>query len=558
MHSALLDKQIAGHGPPRTRKSAAATSILILAAVALSFAAVSGQLVRLAWNGQNSHRLDVAEPIVHIWARPDMVDRRGRLIATDLQFHSLYADPAMVLDPDEAAERLGRIFSDIDVRALRAQLADRSRRFVWIKRALPPSLAQTIHDLGFPGLAFRTEPKRAYPQGRLAGHVLGSVNIDNKGMSGLERHIDEALGMQSGLAGDIERPPVTLSLDLGVQHGVEEELSAAMARFSARAAAGIMMDVDTGEVVAAVSLPDVDPGRPAEAQEPDRMDRLQVATYELGSVFKVVTVAMAMELGLAQPSTVIDVRVPVQVGRWTIRDLHPSGRPLTMREVLVRSSNVGATKLALMAGPERQRAFLQRIGLLDGISSEAGSVTAPVLPSRWTDVEAATIGFGHGIAIAPMQFAAVAAGLVNGGYRVSPTFLRSDPSLVRAAKEDRERVVSDSTSRRVRELMRNAVTMPGATGRRADVPGYEVGGKTGTAEIAGRGGYRAKAVVASFLAAFPMRAPRYLLLVSLIEPKPAAGTHGHITAGVNAAPVAASIIARAAPLLGVAPQRQSP
>jgi cell division protein FtsI (penicillin-binding protein 3) len=359
--------------------------------------------------------------------------------------------------------------------------------------------------------------------------------------------------MQSGLSGEIERPPVTLSLDLGVQHGVEEELSAAMALYGARAAAGIILDVDTGEVVAAVSLPDVDPGRPTEAQEPDRIDRLQIATYELGSVFKVFTIAMAMELNLAQPSTVIDVRVPLQIGRWAIRDLHPSGRPLTVREVLVRSSNIGATKLALMAGTDRQRAFLGRLGLLDAIRSEAGAVTPPNLPGRWTEIETATIGFGHGIAVAPMQFAGAAAALVNGGYRVSPTFLRPDPRIVRAAREERERVVSGETSRRVRKMLRSAVTMPGATGRRADVPGYDVGGKTGTAEIAGRGGYRAMAVVSSFLAAFPMSGPRYLLLVSLIEPKPASGTNGQITAGVNAAPVAAGIIARSAPLLGVLP-----
>ena len=325
-----------------------------------------------------------------------------------------------MIDPDEASEKLAAIFPDLDAAELRAGLADRSRRFMWIKRGLPPAMAQRIHDLGLPGLAFRDEPKRAYPQGRLAGHVLGSVGIDNRGLAGIERHIDDALGLETGYSSDYARPPVTLTLDLGAQHGLEEELSLALAQYGASGAAGVIMDLSNGAVLAAATLPDIDPGRPVEAMIADRVDRLGMATYELGSVLKIFTVAMALEHGLATPSSVIDVRVPLQVGRWTIRDVAPSGRPLTVREVLVQSSNIGVAQLGLQAGAARQRAFLERLGLVDAMRWEAGALGLPRLPARWGEAEVATISYGYGIAVSPLQFATAAVPLINGGRRVRP------------------------------------------------------------------------------------------------------------------------------------------
>ena len=541
-----------------TRRSTLGPALSIALLMALGFSAVAGQLVRLAMSGQGSLRLQASEPIVKSYARPDIVDRRGRLLATDLGAHSLYADPVLVLDPDEAAEKLALIFPALDAADLRGQLADRSRRFVWIKRGLTPAMAQHIHDLGLPGLMFRTEPKRSYPQGRLAGHILGSVGIDNRALSGVERHIDEAFGLESGLSGDVERRPVALTIDLGVQHGLEQELAAGVAEFGARAAAAVILDVDSGAVLAAASLPDVDPARGVEALEPERIDRLQVATYELGSIFKAFTVAMALDLGLVVPDSVIDVRVPLQIGRFLIRDLHGAGRPLTVREIFVQSSNVGAGRLAQMIGRPRQRAYLARLGITDQLRTEAALVAAPRLPEYWGEAELVTIAYGHGLAVAPLQVAAAAAALVNGGFRVRPHFVATLPGAAPAPLA-RPRVLSSETSRMMREIMRRNVTQANGTGRRADVPGFEVGGKTGTAEIARAGGYQKKAVVASFLAAFPMSAPRYLLLVSLIEPRPQTDQTGQgpaiqITAGINAAPVAARVIARTAPLLGIIPR----
>jgi cell division protein FtsI (penicillin-binding protein 3) len=484
-------------------------------------------------------------------ARPDVIDRNGRLLATDLEGHSLYADPALILDRDEVIERLVETLRDLDTVALKRQLGDRSRRFVWVRRGLTPGQAQRVHDLGLPGLGFRREPIRTYPTGRLAGHILGGVNIDNRGLSGLERYIDEAVGVEAALsAPDADRPPVRTTIDLGVQHSLEEELSAAVARYSAAGASAVIMDVENGQVLGAASLPDVDPSRPDEAQQPDRIDRLRIGTYELGSIFKIMTVAMALDDGVVTLDSVFDVRVPLTIGRYLIRDLHPAGRPLTVREIFVHSSNVGAGRIALATGADRQRAFLARLGLAEPMRTEVGPITAPQLPDRWDTSALVTISYGHGIAVAPLQFAAAAATLVNGGRRVAPTFVVRS-GLLASRLQPAERVIRPQTSAMIRELLRRNVTQPGGTGRRADVPGYEVGGKTGTADIAANGGYRERAVIASFLAAFPMSAPRYVLLVTIHEPKPSAETNGQVTAGLNAAPVAARIIARAAPLLGL-------
>lgn len=539
----------------RVRRAGTSDPALALAAmVALAFLAVASQTLRLALVGAPvGARVQLAEPLVRIYARPDIVDRKGQLLATDLQFHSLFADPVLVIDPDEASEKLAEVLPDLVQRELRAALADRSRRFVWIRRGLPPATAQRIHDLGLPGLAFRTEPRRVYPQGRLAGHVLGAVSIDNRGLGGIEKHIDDVLGLETGYSSDFSRPPVTLTLDLGAQHALDEELSLALARYGASGAAGVIMDARTGAVLAASTLPDVDPGRPGEALLADRIDRLAASTFELGSVLKIFTVAMALEEKIATPATVIDVRVPLELGRWTIRDLVPSGRPLTVREILVQSSNIGVAQLALRAGAQRQRAFLARLGLTEPMRWEAGTLGTPKLPARWGEVEVATISYGHGIAVSPLQLVAAAAPIFNGGRRVRPHAVETLPGVVPAASHP-ERVLSEETSDRMRDILRRAVSSANGTGRRADAVGFDVGGKTGTAEMASEGRYAARSVIASFLAAFPISAPRYLVLVTLIEPRSDAQAGGRITAGVNAAPIAARVIARTGPLLGVVPK----
>jgi cell division protein FtsI (penicillin-binding protein 3) len=534
---------------PSTRRSG--RGLVVLGCIALAFLAVSAQLVRLALKGQGEISIAVSEPLSRSFSRQDIVDRNGRMLATDLQVPSLYADPALLLDVDEAIEKLRSVLTGLDEAELSRALREPGRRFVWVRRGLTPDLAQRVHNLGVPGLAFRRELRRVYPLGRIAGHVLGSTNVDNRGLSGVERTIDETAGIEAVLGGDrADRPPVRLTLDIGVQHGLEMELKAAMERYGARGAAGLILEARTGGIVAAASFPDVDPVRPAEWLDEARADKLTAATWELGSIFKMMTIAMALDSGQARLDSVYDVREPLTVGRFTIKDLHPAGRPLSVAEIFLHSSNVGAGMIALEAGAEKQRAFLGKIGVTGTITSETGPVAPPLLPVRWDKAETITISYGHGLAMAPLQFAAAATALINGGYPVKPTVVTRGG----VSGGSGERVVSAETSARIRHLMRLNVTHPSGTGRRADVPGYEVGGKTGTAEMPSRGGYKENAVISSFLAAFPMSAPRYVVLTLLFEPDRVAETRNQITAGVNAAPATGRIIARVAPMLDVLPK----
>jgi cell division protein FtsI (penicillin-binding protein 3) len=524
------------------------------AAMLLAFFGIGGQLVRLGIQGQGEVRISMNEPIATNFARPDIVDRNGRLLATDVFAQSLFADPSVIDNRDEVVEKLLPHLPGLKESDLRKALADRDRRFAWIWRGLSPKDAQVIHDLGIPGLQFRPELRRAYPGGNIAGHILGQVTIDNRGVAGIERYVDDVVGVEPVHGITLgEQTPVRLSIDLGVQHALESELKSAMKDYGTKGAAGLIMDVNTGEVLASASMPDVDPAVPEMSLDPKRIDRISEGTYELGSIFKALTIAMALDGGIARLDTMLDVREPLKVGRYTIKDLHPAGRPLSVAEVFIHSSNVGAGMLALEAGTDRLRDFLARAHLTDVVRTELGPVAAPQVPERWGRAETITVAYGHGLAVAPIQFAAAAAALINGGERIEPTFVRRAPG----AAVPRERLVSRETSALINAILRRNVTDPQGTGKRADVPGYRVGGKTGTAEIAGRGGYKKHAVISSFLAAFPMDQPKYLVLVSLFEPQPSKKTHGHVTAGLTAAPVAGQLIARVAPVLGVMPENDA-
>lgn len=520
-------------------------------AVTVAFGSVGGKLVWLAAKSESMLAIAVSEPLSATFARPDIVDRNGRLFATDVEVPSLFADPSLIIDRDEVAEKLTTILPELDARDVRDNLADRTKRFVWLKRGLPPALAQQVHNLGLPGLSFRNELRRAYPGGRIAGHILGTVDIDNRGTSGVERYIDDVVGVEAVHgATRSDRAPLRLSLDMGVQHGLEDELDRAMRRYGAESASGLILDVTTGEVVGSASLPGADPARPAEFQDPARLDRVSGGTFELGSIFKAVTLAMAFDAGRASPQTILDVTRPITEGRFTIKDPHGAGRPLSVAEVFTHSSNVGAAMLALDAGPDRHKAFFGRLGLLDRLQTEAGPIAPPQVPQQWDRISQITVAYGHGLAVAPLQFAAAASALVNGGDLIMPTYLRRLPGV----EPERVRVIKPATSARINELMRLNVTDGSGTGKRADAAGYLVGGKTGTAEMANSGSYKKSAVISSFLAAFPMNRPQYLVLISLFEPKPTSETEGGIVASLNAAPSAGRLIRRIAPMLGVLPE----
>ncbi len=540
-----------------TRRRLAVVGALVI----VSFGSIAGQLTRLGLRADATVKSSIAAPLSLHFARPNIVDRKGRLLATDVLMPSLFADPALIIDLDEVVEQLTALFGDLNENSLRASLQDRSRRFAWVRRGLTPNEAQKVHDLGLPGLAFRRELRRVYPAGAVAGHVLGTVDLDNKGIAGIERYVDEEVGVEpTHRSSDKLLAPVILSLDLGVQHGVRTQLADAMKRYKAKGASAVVMDVKTGEIIASVSLPGVDPRQPADRLKASLQDKLAGGTYELGSIFKTMSVAMALEAGLGTLNKTYDVTKPVMVGRKRISDTHGPKRALTMREIFLYSSNVGAALIGLEAGASYQKAFLQRLGVLGKIRTQAGPVAQPALPKYWNKAATTTISYGHGLAVAPLQFAAAAAALVNGGIKIKPTFLPTIPQDKDESNREgggavKDRVLSARTSLQLREILRLNVTSRIGTGKRARARGYRVGGKTGTAEIPGKNGYAKKAVISSFLAAFPMNDPKYLTLVSLFEPQGTRETRGAIAAGANAAPTTARIISTIAPLLGVLPRQ---
>ncbi|MCP5366932.1 MAG: penicillin-binding protein 2 [Hyphomicrobiales bacterium] len=469
--------------------------------------------------------------------RADVVDRNGVLLATSLPVASLYADPAEVLDPAEVADKLSRALPDLG----RAEVLEKLRggaRFVWLHRNLTPLQQQAVIDLGLPGLAFRAGEQRVYPQGRLAAHVVGLTDIDGRGIAGIEQFFQETL------TGD--RAPLVLSLDMRVQTILHQELAAARHTFRAAGAAGLVLDARSGEVLAMVSLPDYDPNRPDGVLGERGFNRAAKGVYEMGSTFKLFTAAMALDSGRVKLDGGYDASKPIRVARFTITDYHPENRWLSVPEILIHSSNIGAAKMAMDVGGRTQQKYLERLGILRQAAVELPEVGVPLVPEVWRDVTTMTISYGHGIAVSPLQLAAAATALVNGGVARAPTLLRQD-----RPRADGHRVFSADTSRKMRGLMRLVVQR--GTGKNAAVDGYDVGGKTGTAEKIVDGRYRRDARVSSFLGSFPMSDPRYVVLAVLDEPKGTKQTLNYATGGWVAAPVVGNVVRRIAPMLGLPP-----
>ena len=486
--------------------------------------------------------------------RPDIVDRNGLLLAADEPRASIFAEPFRMVDVDAALVALMSVLPDLDVTKLRRRLADKRRKFVWIARKVTPQVESRIMALGIPGIRIMKEKKRVYPMGRLTAHVIGFTDIDKRGIAGIERFLDTRgkLYMASlANASGKDAQPVPLALDARVQQALRAELEAAMKKFKAIGAGGLVMDVRSGEILALVSLPDFDPndGNREEALAKDRLNRMTAGVYELGSVIKAVTFAMALEEGTATLEKKYDARYPLKIGRQKIRDYHPQRRWLSVPEVFIYSSNIGTARMALEVGLEKHRRFLRKVGLMQRLRTELPESARPLLPRRWSTITSATASFGHGFAVQPLQGAAVVASLVNGGWLLPPTFLKRDAQTARALGR---RVISPATSRKMRYLFRlNAIK---GTARRAAAPGYRVGGKTGTAEKVINGRYSKDHRLTSFIGAFPMDDPKYLVMVMLDDPRPLPETHGFATSGWNAVPTAGRVIARIAPLLGVAPR----
>ena len=540
---------------PRAKGSPRGRILLAMATFVIVYGVIGGRLVALGLQPEPEQvfRQTAADAVQA--ARPDIVDRNGEILATDLSTASLFAEPRNIIDPDEAVEALATVFPELGTARVRAQLASEAG-FVWLRREITATERQRIHDLGIPGIGFLNENRRFYPGGATAGHIVGHVNVDNQGIAGLEKYVDGtglAALQAAGLARTgKEMEPVRLSVDLRVQHAVRDELGRAMERYRAKAAVGIVLDADTCEVLAMVSLPDYDPNIPAQALEQDRMNRATAGVFELGSIFKTFTTAMALDSGRVGMNSRFDARAPLRVGRHSIDDFHAKRRVMSVPEVFIYSSNIGTAKMALAAGIEQQRKFLARIGMFDRLPSELPEMARPMRPAGWSEITAITVSFGHGLSVSPMHAAVGAAALMNGGWLMAPTFFPRD---VAEARRGAVQVVSEQTSGAMRELF--WLNARSGSGRRAQVPGFRVGGKTGTAEKAVNGRYDADKRLNSFLAAFPMDDPRYVVLVVLDEPKPEAGQHA-ATAGLNAAPTVANIVSRIGPMLRVPPRFDAP
>jgi cell division protein FtsI (penicillin-binding protein 3) len=490
-------------------------------------------------------------------ARPDIVDRNGAVLATDVKSPSLFSEPRRIIDKDEAIELLTAALPDLETAEVRERVSSR-KGFAWLKRDITPQQQRDIHRLGIPGIGFLRENKRVYPSGAAVSHVIGLVNIDNQGIAGIEKWLDTnglADLHRAGFASDRLQKPVELSIDLRVEHALRDELLKAKEKYKAKAASGLVSNVRTGEIVAMVSLPDFDPNNPKEAHDPDRINRLTTGVYEMGSTFKTLTLAMALDSGKANLGTMYDARYPLSYGKFKIHDTHPVPRPISLAEVFTFSSNVGAAKIALGQGVEAHKAFLKKVGQLDRLRTELPESAMPIVPKRWGELNTITIAFGHGMAVAPLQAVMGVNAMINGGLLIPPTFLKRSEEEARAMAK---RVIKKETSDKVRYMMRLNAETGSARQAEAKAKGYYLGGKTGTAEKVVNGRYSKKQVLNSFTAVLPMDDPQFQVLVMLDEPKALPETHGFITSGWNAVPTGGNVIARIAPLLGLEPRMDMP
>ena len=515
------------------------------------YALICGRLVYLGLKPDPSTLRRAAADAVAA-ARPDLLDRNGEILAADVKTMSVFAEPRRLSDKDEATELLTATLP-VDAKQLRERLGSR-KGFVWVKREVTPHQRDEVFHLGLAGVGLLAENKRIYPNGPLAAHVLGFADTDNIGVAGMEKYVDgQGLANLHSLGFELTAEtlqPITLSLDLKATHALRDELAKGIEHFKAKAGAAAIMDVNTGEIVALASLPDYDPNGSPNIRDKELINRLNVGIYELGSTFKALTIAMALDSGKVNLTSRLDARSELNLGRATIHDYHATHAMLTVPEVFVHSSNIGTARMALGQGVEKHRAFLYKLGQLTRMHTELPESAEPMWPrKRWSELSTATIAFGHGIAVAPMQAMMGVGALVNGGYLISPTFLKRSEE---EARKNATQVIKPETSEAMRCLMRLNAEI--GTARKVNVPGFYVGGKTGTAEKAIHGHYVKNKLFTTFMAVMPADKPKYLFLTLMDEPQGIPETHGEATAAWNSGQVTGELIKRVAPILGFAPR----
>jgi cell division protein FtsI (penicillin-binding protein 3) len=507
----------------------------------VAFLLLAGRAVQLAVSGDPvGAQAAAAQPSPAIVARGDLVDRNGDLLATNLIGYALTATPARVWNPPETARRLRTLFPDLDQATLLRRLGETGRTVVYLRRGLTPPQRDAVMELGLAGIGFEAEERRVYPHETLAGHILGYADRDMRALAGIERGLDAQI-RAAGAAGR----SVQLSLDVRIQHAVEQELSDAAAQLRAAGAAAIVLDGRTGETLALASWPAMDPNRPARAPPEARLNRAAGALFEMGSTLKPFTLAMALDAGAVRAGETFDVETPYIVDGRRIADLHPVAGRLGLGEILARSSNIGAAQIALRVGADRQRRSFEALGFLRRSGIEAPESAQPLAPERRDDLSVAILGYGHGMAVSLVSVAEAYTVFANDGARAAPTLLPRAPGDAAPLAP----VFTPETTRRVLAMMRASVTE--GTGRNADVPGLEIAGKTGSAEKPGASGYDPDRMLSSFAAVFPASNPRYVVVLALDEPARTEAAGGQATGGAVAAPSVARIAARIAPMLGL-------
>jgi cell division protein FtsI (penicillin-binding protein 3) len=521
-------------------------------ALVLGFGLVGGRLVQLGMVVPDSTIEGQARDVITA-TRPPILDRNGLEMAVDIRVPSLYAEPRRIIDVEEAVRKIRTVLPDLSESWLRNRLTG-DKGFVWLQRELSPAIQDRIMRLGIPGVEFLTESKRFYPGMSEASHILGSTNIDNQGIAGIERHMDGediALLQDLGLARGNALAPVELSVDMRVQHVMHEQLVDAMTRYQAIAAAGVMMDVRTGEILALASVPDFNPNEPASALVKDSFNRVTAGIFEPGSIFKTVTMAGALDSGAVSINDTFDARYGVRFGRFTIDDFHGKHRILGLPEVFKYSSNIGTIRVMQAMGKDAYRAFLTRMGFDQRVPFELPEMRLPSVPKEFSEVGAATASFGHGLSVSPLHMVTAYAAFVNGGNYIAPTLYRRD---LETAQAQYRRVISQEASDNIRYLMRLNAIGQGGSGSymNKEALGYRVGGKTGTAEKVVDGRYSSSKVTNFFGSAFPMENPQYAMVIMVDEPKRENERMG-TTAGFNAGMVTGRIVQRVAPMLGIAP-----
>ncbi|MFZ4541043.1 MAG: peptidoglycan D,D-transpeptidase FtsI family protein [Rickettsiales bacterium] len=478
--------------------------------------------------------------------RREIVDRHGLVLATSIKTASLVANPTIIRHEADVAKALNKIFPHESAKAFEEKLERKHMTFLYLQRHLTPSQQEQVNNLGVPGLFFEPDIRRVYPYGGLFSHTIGYVGVDNQGLAGIEKSFDNKLESQQS------DKPLQLSLDLRIQSMMRDELNKTIQEFSAIGGVGVVLDIESGEVLAMTSLPEFDPHQPGKASDDARFNRATLGVYEMGSTFKTFTMAAAIENKVTTLKGGYDASHPIRYGNFTIKDAHPEGRWLSTPEIFAYSSNIGTAKMALDLGGKRQQSFLQSLGLFEPVKLEVPELARPIIPRTWPELTTMTVAYGHGISVSPLHLVNAIASITSDGRLHSMTLVKDGNNGKPAGKT----IVSQSTVNDVRDLLRLVVVH--GTGKSANAPGYDVGGKTGTAEKNTNGVYNKDAKVASFVGVFPVTNPKYAILVMVDEPKGNKATYGFATGGWISAPVVGRVVQRMAPLLAMSPNFNPP